>query len=258
MCSNGKKSITVKLTSRDLEPFYKLRQTSFEIGGILDVSENGLVRSGMVVGTGDAVNSSQLPDYAVHYHTHPSFPSVPFNKNPIDHALEIYNRESSGSGSGTNFPIDIVFQSVSGTDLSTFSTILHQNKSQAMLIFAPEGIYVLTSNQIGLDDYINLTIDKAHDMFIQESKNYIKVRNELITRLLEEITSRNRGLNKEISTDQITSLQKKAGHAVADLITSTHTFLNADFYPWTVKEISITLSCSRVIDAPPYAFTKLN
>lgn len=251
---NGSNKVTVTLKKKDLEPFYKMRQIPFELGGILDISENGLVRSGMVGGSRKTVGSNQLPNYAVHFHTHPSFPAVPDNTGIIEYAVELYKRKPS------KFPIDVMLQSVSNTDLSTFSSIVLQNRSQAMVIFSPEGVYVLTPDPSKLR-----TFDKERNGDIEElkkeGKRLLELRNEIITDCIEKIkeflvnelgTKSNpiTNVDDEKIISRLRTFQRKLANKIVGMINKEHSILHASFHTWSAKEIGIEIYCTRVLDEP--------
>ena len=249
---NGSNKVTVTLKKKDLIPFYKMRQIPFELGGILDISEEGLLRSGIVGGSKKTVHSSQLPDYAVHFHTHPSFPAVPDNIGIFEYTIERYKKKPS------KFPIDVMFQSVSNSDISTFSAIVLQNRSQAMLIFTPEGVYVLTPDLAKLR---NLQPEQRDIEALQkEGKDILKKRNEIITDDIKKMKayllnalgpkSKPRPASQVDEQEIISFLQKtqkNLARKIVEMINQDHSILRVRYYIWTTDKIDIEIYCSRVL-----------
>lgn len=249
---NGTNKVTVSLKKKDLGPFYKMRQIPFEIGGILDISEDGLLRSGIVGGSKKTVNSSQLPNYAVHFHTHPSFPAVPDNTGIIEYAVTVYKRNPA------KFPIDIMFQSISNTDISTFSSIVFQNRSQAMIIFSPEGVYVLTPDPSKLK---KIKERPDIDTLKKEGLRLLEARNDLIT---EELVKIKEFLVQELGTKdspkassqvndkrivtRLKSFQRNLANKIVNMVNRKHSVLHARFYTWSTKKINIKIYCNRILD----------
>ena len=242
---NGDNKITVVLKKKDLDPFYKMRQIPFEMGGILDVSEDGLLRSGIVGGGKKTVRSSQLPNYAVHFHTHPSFPAVPDNTGIIEYTISVYKKKPS------KFPIDIMLQSISNSDLSTFSSIVLQNRSQAMVIFSPEGVYILTPDP---DKIRVFNKGKDSNFLKKEGMRILNERNSIIT---DEIVHIKKYLEEALGTDndkkiikRLQEFQRGIANKIVKMIRHEHSILHARYYTWNAKEISIEIYCNRILDEP--------
>lgn len=233
---------TVHLSVRDLEPFYKLQQTSFEVGGILDVSPKGLERAGLVIGSKRAVNAKQLPDFTVLYHTHPSYPHAKDHYSAISKQIDYLQSNQCAidmQGSGCKIQVDSLIQTVSDSDLSTFSDTCLNRKGHTMIIFAPEGTYVLQCR--------NNPKDLAKAKLSEISKKYLKTRNETIFAHVRELESELEGKNDSDYKPILLRFQKKLAKNVCDLINDTHPVLECKFFEWG-KKVSFFLSKKDYIE----------
>lgn len=245
------KGVSIKLKKKDLKPFEKLQKVPFEIGGIMDINSSGLQRAAFVIGQHTAVKASQLPNYSIQYHTHPNIPSLPSDQDALEYVLKRY-RAGQNKNKGDNselFPIDALVQTISDSDLATFSMSLLEKKTQVMMIFSPEGIYILNSEIDKINKYKKEKKDKESkkdkelkDHIKSESRIYLKKRNNILTDLENDLLSNLKGNSVESQKKLLVDFQKKVGYSISKLVDSSDFFIDCDYFPWSSKEIKFKLN----------------
>ena len=245
----SKKGLKVKMKKKDLEPFKQLQSVSYEVGGIMDLNGRGLQRAAFVPGQHLAVKASQIPNYSIQYHTHPNIPALPSDKDTIEYVLSEFKKGKTGK----KFPIDALVQTVSDSDLSTFSTSLLLKKAQVMIIFAPEGIYTLSVDQEKLKDFKDgmKTKSQTKRVLNNVSEKYLEKRNEIIGQEEKKLLS---ALKKE---KLLLKFQKTIGKEISKLIDEDHIMIDADYFTWDDKEVSFPIDKKGINFKAKSVFIKL-
>lgn len=238
------KGVSIKLKKKDLKPFEKLQKVPFEIGGIMDINSSGLQRAAFVIGQQTAVKASQLPNYSIQYHTHPNIPALPSDQDTIEYVLKRYRSgQNKNKGPNSNlFPIDVLVQSVSDSDLYTFSISLLDKKTQVMMIFSPEGIYILNSEIDKINIYKKNKEKDLKPHLKKESRKYLKKRNEILSEFEKKILEEMEGASIEKQKKLLEEFQKNVGKSIAKLIDSSDFFIDCDYFPWNSKEIKFKVN----------------
>jgi len=243
--------ITVKIPMSNFNHFKQIRMSNKdEIGGAIKLKcifkQCGIKKSLIIPGKNKSIDSDLIPNCEIQYHTHPSYPQPKNGENLLDFVYNNYksNKESNKDAIKQTFLIDSLVQTVSDADLKTFSESILGNKSKAMLVFAPEGIYTLNEDKKYLPMLKLIPQESREEILKSKSKHYIKLRNELIYKKLDELIVDMDGKSEKNCKDCLNKFQRDIGKKFATLMNDEFNMLDCSFSPWNSRNINFKVYAS--------------
>lgn len=227
--------MVIELTKKELEPFRQLQKVPFEIGGILDVNEGGFERAGFVSGEKLSISSKQLPRYTIQYHTHPSYPGVPSDRGIFEYFIEQLDEKDISK------LIDIVVQSVSEKDILAFIGSIVNGRLEAMMIFSPEGIYILKGNREQLR--ILTQNVNAIELLKIKGNEFTDRRNRIILEKANKLEEKIKRVSEKEKVVEIEIVQVEVGMEVCKLIKEMFRMVDCKYFPWQLEYINFKIDC---------------
>ena len=237
--------VTITLKQKELKMFRDLRRSSHELGGIIEVgpSGSGVKNVKIVNGTRTYITVDALPRSEIQFHTHPEIPVVKKQQDSVDASIERFNREQKMKG---DFPVNTLVQPISDDDLTAMMTSLVENRNCVMLIFSPEGIYVLyRTDSHGSKDDLKREHRQA-DKWHKASKAYLRERDNAI---IDEFDNKYLKKYKSLKSHKerralLEQFQRRTGKAIVKIAQKHIPVLGVKYYTWNTPEIKLSgLQC---------------
>lgn len=226
--------VTVKLKQRDLKIFYDLRRSSRELGGIIEVGDK---KSEVKIVNGERsyITVDTLPRGEIQFHTHPEIPVVKKKQDSIDASIERFDKQNMKG----DFPINTLVQPISDDDLIAMTTSLVENRNCVMLVFCPEGIYVIhrTAKNGSWEDLKREY--KKIDKWNKASKEYLRERdNNIVDYFDDKYLEKYKKLKSHHDRRKLLKdFQHKTGRAIVKIAHKHIPLLSINYYRWDVNEI---------------------
>ena len=252
----------VKISNLELKVFRQLQKSSFELGGKIILNGEGVERTEMVNGSRRNVLVSQFPIGQIWFHTHPSIPLVKIGETMFGRVLKDLVKTKD-----KDFSVDIIVQPVSDDDLLAMTESIQEEKTCVMMVFSPEGIYVmekgfslrsarktpsfsLTALAKGVLPSES-TISRISRMIVprkelmKRAREYLRMRDELVLSHQETlIRSLRKMVSEKSKKELLAKFQKQMGRKVSKLIGEVYPEISVKYYPWTTRTIELDLgSC---------------
>lgn len=129
----------LKISRRELQVFRELQSSPFELGGKIVLNRKGVSKTELVNGSRQNVRVDQIPKGLLWFHTHPNIPLVKPGETAFGNVFKQLNKTK-----GKDFSVDIIVQPISDDDLLAMTAAIKQEKTCVMMVFTPEGVYLMS------------------------------------------------------------------------------------------------------------------
>lgn len=129
----------LKISRQELRMFQELQSSPFELGGKIILSRKGVKKTEVVNGSKRNVRVDQIPKGLLWFHTHPNIPLVKPGETMFGNVFKELKKKNNN-----DFSVDIIVQPISDDDLLAMTASIKQEKTCMMMVFTPEGVYLMS------------------------------------------------------------------------------------------------------------------